>query len=50
MLHAEQPDRRQDQRQRRGLAENGGGEIALRHIDQDALAELDLLEVGAIGA
>ena len=28
---------------RGGLAENRGREIALRHIDQDALAELDLL-------
>ena len=50
VLHAGQPDRRQDQRQRGGLAENAGREIALRHIDQDALAELDLLQIVAIGA
>ena len=50
MLHAEQPDRRQDQRQRRRLAENGGGEIALGHVDQDALAELDRFEIVAVGA
>ena len=47
MLHADQPDRRQDQRHRGGLAEDRGGEVALRDVDQDALAELDLLQVGA---
>ncbi len=50
MLHAAQPDRRQDQRQRRRLTEDGGGEIAFRDIDQDALAELDLLKIVAVGA
>ena len=32
------------------LAENGGREIALRDVDQDALAELDLLQILAVGA
>ncbi len=50
VLHADQPDRRQDQRHRRGLAEDRGGEIALRDVDQDALAELDRLQVVDIGA
>jgi len=49
-LHAAKSDRRQDQRQRGRLAENRGREIAFRHVDQDALAELDLLEIVAIGA
>ncbi len=43
MLHAEQADRGQDQRHRGGLAEDRGGEVALGDVDQDALAELDLL-------
>ena len=50
MLHAEQADRRQDQRHRGGLAEDRGGEIALGDVDQDALAELDLLQILGIGA
>ena len=50
MLHAEQADRRQDQRQRGGLAEDRGREIALGDVDQDALAELDLLQIVAVGA
>ena len=50
MLHAEQADRRQDQRHRGGLAEDRGREIALGDVDQDALAELDLLQVVGIGA
>src|SRR5205085_3968213 len=50
VLHAEQPDRRQNKRQRSRLAEDGGGEVALRDIDQDALAEFDALEVLAVGA
>ncbi len=44
------PDRRQDQRHRGGLAEDGGGEIALGDVDQNALAELDLLQIVAVGA
>ena len=50
MLHAGQPDRREDQRHRRRLAENAGRQIALRDVDQDALAELDLLQVVDVGA
>jgi len=50
MLHAEQADRRQDQRHRGGLAQDRGGEIALGDVDQDALAELDLPKVIGIGA
>ena len=50
MLHAEQSDRREDQRQRGGLAENRGGQIALGDVDQDALAKLDLLQIVAVGA
>ena len=50
MLHAAEPDRRERERQRHLLAENGGGEIALRHVDEHALAQLDALEVGAVGA
>ena len=50
MLHAQQSDRRQDQRQRRGLAENGGREVALADIDQDALAKFDLLQIVMVGA
>ena len=50
MLHAEQADRRQDQRHRGGLAEDRGGEVALGYVDQDALAELDLRKILGIGA
>jgi hypothetical protein len=50
VLHAEQPDRRQDERHRGGLAQNIGLQIALGDVDQNALAELDLLQVVAIGA
>jgi len=50
MLHAEQPDRRQDQRQRRGFAENGGREIAPGNVDQDALAKFYLLQIVMVGA
>ena len=49
-LHAGRTDRRQDQRQVRLLADDGGGEIAVRNIHQNALAKLDLLQVLAIGA
>src|SRR5258705_9324278 len=50
MLHAQQPDRGEYQRHRRGLAEYRGGEIALGDIDQYALAKLDRFEIGAVGA
>ncbi len=46
VLHAAQPDRRERERQRDFLAEDGGGELALRHVDQHALAQLDVLEIG----
>ena len=47
---AAQADRRQDQRQRCRLTEDGGREIAFRHVHQNALAKLDLLKIIAIGA
>ena len=50
VLHAEQADGGQDQRHRRGLAEDRGGEVALRYVDQDTLAELDLPKILGIGA
>ena len=43
-------DRRERERQRHRLADDGGGEIAARHVDQHALAQLDPLEIGAVGA
>ena len=49
VLHAAQPDRRQRERQRDFFAEDGCGELALRHVDQHALAQLDVLEIAAIG-
>ena len=50
MLHAAQPDRRQRQRQRGRLAQDGGRGAAPGNIDQNALAQLDALEIGAVGA
>jgi len=50
VLHAAQSDRGQDQRQRCGLPEDGGREIAFRHIHQNALPKLDLLKIVAVGA
>lgn len=50
MLNAEQADRRQDQWHRCRLAENRGGQVALRDVDEDALAQLDLLKVLRVGA
>ena len=47
-LHAAQPDRRQRERQRCRLARDGGAQIALRHVHQHALAQLDALEVRAV--
>ena len=32
------------------LADNRGGEAALRHVHQHALAQLDRFQIGAIGA
>ncbi len=50
VLHAAQPDRRQRDRQRDFLPDDGGRQIALVDIDQHALAQLDALHVGAVGA
>ena len=45
MLHAAQADRRKRERQRGLLADDGGGEVALRHVDQHALAQQQALEI-----
>ncbi len=50
MLHAAEPDRRERERKRNLLTHDCGGEIALRYVDQHALAQLDALEVLAVGA
>ncbi len=50
VLHAAQSDRRERKRQRRGLAEDGGLGAAIGDVEQNALAQLDALEIGAIGA
>ena len=50
MLHAAQSDRRQRQRQRRRLAEDRRRGAALADVEQDALAQLDTFEIGAVGA
>src|SRR6516225_1053927 len=50
MLHAAEPDRCERERKRDLLAHDCGGEIALRYVDQHALAQLDALEVLAVGA
>ena len=50
VLHPGQADRRQDQRQRGRLAENGGRGIAPGDIDEDALAQLDRLQILTVGA
>jgi hypothetical protein len=48
MLHAGEADRRQRQRYRYRLTQDGGAEVALRDVDQDALAEFYAFEVGAV--
>src|SRR5262249_31974028 len=50
VLHAAEPDRRERERERGVLADDRGGEIAAGHVDQQPLAQLDALEVGAVGA
>ena len=50
VLHAAQPDRRQRQRQRDRLAEYRGVGAAAGDVDQNALAQLDAFEIGAVGA
>ena len=49
MLHPAKPDRRQRQRQRDRLAEDRGVRAAIGHVDENALAQLDGLEIGAVG-
>ena len=49
-LHSAQPDRRQRERQRGRLADDRGRQVALRYIDEHALAQLDLFEVGRVRA
>ena len=44
------PDRGERKRQRDLLADDGGGQIALRDVHQHTLAQLDAFEVLAIGA
>src|SRR5262245_1702963 len=48
MLHAEQPDRRDRERQRYGLPEERGCGRALRDVDEDTLLEFDRLEVAPV--
>ena len=53
MLHAGQPGRGQRHRHRHLLANHGRFQRTLAHVDQNALAELDLAEVlfvGPVGA
>ncbi len=49
-LHAGGADRRQDQRHARRLAEDRRLLVAHRDVDENALAEFQRLEVGAVGA
>ena len=48
MLHAEEPHRRDRERQRDRLAEQRACGRALRHVGQDALLEFDRLEVAPV--
>ncbi len=50
VLHAGQPDRRQRQRQRCRLAQDRGLGAAAGDVMQDALAQPDAIEIGAVGA
>ena len=49
-LHAAETDGSERERQPRWFAENGGRKIALRNVDEDALAQLDAFEVVSIGS
>src|SRR4029077_6633077 len=49
VLHAAKPDRRQGKRQRGRFAQDRGARAAPGDIDQDALAQPDALEIGAVG-
>jgi hypothetical protein len=50
VLHPGESDRCEHQRQRGRLARDRGREIAAVDVDADPLAQLDGLEVGAVGA
>ena len=50
VLHAGEPHRRQDQRRRDLLPEDGGGEAACGHVHQHPLAQLDGFQIGPVGA
>ena len=50
MLHAAHPDRRQDERQRRRLAQNGGRGATMGNVGQNPLPQLDRFKIGAVGA
>ena len=50
VLHAGQPDRGQRHRHRHRLTHHGAGELAIVHVDAHPLAQLDLLEIGFVGA
>ena len=47
-LHAAHPDRRQSERQRHRFTEYRRLHTARRHVDEDALTQLDRLEIGAV--
>ena len=49
MLHAGKPDRRERKRRRDLLTEDRCRKAAVGDVDQDALAQLDVLEIGAVG-
>ena len=44
------PTGRERHRHADGLPDHGAGERAVRHVDGDALAQMDALEVGLVGA
>ena len=49
-LHAGRPNRGEDERQAGFLADDGGGKVARRNVDQNSLSEFDLPQVLAVGA
>src|SRR5207302_8875622 len=46
--HAAQANWRERKRQRNRRTEDRGGKVTTRDVDQDALAQLDPLEIGAV--
>ena len=50
MLHAGEADRRKDDGRRNLLPDDGSGEAAFGDVHQHALAQLDRLQIGAVGA